>query len=271
MPQIIDRTAGHVATQPTTWQVIKPFLIIFAIIVVLGVLITLLTFWIMKKIKLSQDIYHRIHRQRRRLCSQHADKKRYLKWWKFRKNDVIKTMYLNSGKLKINTLGHYMGHYYGSEGNLVIAFANNRKWFFLWAEIELLIVNKLPVIHYETNQEITDEKGTKKIVKQQVEQRLPTDIEHFTDEAIMLNAVGVDKDERTGFYHPVLKDKNGQIVNLALPTFQSLKNVVLQSYLYEQTNSFVRIAKRSMDLNPNVRGMQKLSDSSQAIETRQEP
>lgn len=271
MPQVIDQTTQAVTqTPPSAWQILKPFLIISAIILIILIGILLLTIYIIRKIKLSQDVYHRLHRERKRLCKVHKDTKRYIKWWKYHRNDLIKTIYQNSGKFHTKTIGHYMGHYYGAEGNLVIAFANRRVWGVLWAKTELLIINKNPYITYETNEEIEDNKGTKKVIKKKVKEHLPTNIEHFADDAIYLNAYGIDIDERTGFYHPVLMNEKGEIINLALPTYQSLRDVVLQSYMYEQTNQFVKVAKKSIDLNPTIRGIQKVQDSSQSIETRGE-
>lgn len=270
MPEVISKGAEAIAQQPSAWQIVKPFVIVGGILIVIAVLILILTIWIIKKIKLSQDIFHRLHRERKRLCKVHADRKRYIKWWRFTHNDIIKAVYTNSNNLHTKRIGHYMGHYYGSEGNLIVAFANRRTWGILWAKTELLVINKNPYIHFETNKEITDSKGMKKVVKEEIKQTLPTNIEYFTDEGLFLNAYGIDIDERTGFYHPVLKNEKGEVINLALPTYQSLRDVILQSYLYEQTNQFVKVAKKSIDLNPNIRGIQKVSDSSQSIETKNE-
>lgn len=265
---MINQGAEAISQAPSTWQILKPFLIISAIIFVVLVGILFLTIYIIKKIKLSQDIYHRLHRERKRLCKVHADKKRYIKWWKYHRNDMIKAVYTNSGNIHIKNIGYYMGHYFGAEGNMVVAFANRRVWGVLWAKTELLIINKNPSIVFETNEEIEDSKGVKKVVKKKVMQKLPTNIEYFTDQGLFLNAYGVDMDERTGFYYPVLKNERGEIVNLALATYQSLKEVVIQSLMYEQTNQYQKSIKKAVEMNPTIKGIQKIQDSSQSIETQ---
>jgi hypothetical protein len=68
------------------------------------------------------------------------------------------------------------------------------------------------------------------------------------------------------FYVPVMKSKEGKVIDLTLPTYDSLKGVVLGDYLYEQTTSFSQLAKKSMDINPYIRGAIKVSDTSQSVE-----
>ena len=269
MPEIINKeTIAETIKEPSTWQQLKPFVIWAVVILAFFTVITLLTIWIIKKIKLNQDVYHRLYRERRSLCSIHADNYRYLKYWKYRKNQEIKSIYNHNGKLITSFLGYYMGHFYSSEGNLNLCFSNHRKWLILFPIRDIIIINKRDKLIIDVPKEI-EEKGIKKIVKESIEQELPTDIENFANDCIYLTCFGIDKDERSGFFFPVLKDKDGNVINMALATYQSLRDVILGNYLYDQTDMFVKVAKKSIDLNPTIRGIQKVSDSSQSIETNQ--
>ena len=129
-------------------------------------------------------------------------------------------------------------------------------------------MNKQKDFFMEVPKEI-EEKGVKKVIRESVKQDLPTNIESFANDSIYLFCYGIDKDERTGFCYPVLRGNDGQVIDMSLPTYQSLRDVVLGSYLYEQTDLFVKVAKKSIDLNPNIRSIQKVSDSSQSIDTKQ--
>jgi hypothetical protein len=63
-----------------------------------------------------------------------------------------------------------------------------------------------------------------------------------------------------------LKSQDGKIIDLSLPVYVSLKQVVLGDYLYEQTDEFGKLAKQSMNINPNLRYQMKAGDSSQSVE-----
>ena len=271
MPEIIAKTENILNPEQTTWQFIKPYLIGGLIIMVILALLIWLVMWIIKKIKQNQDVYYRIKRQRKKLCAMHADKFRYRSFWWYKRNDPLKCVHFDNNNHYITKkVGNYMGHFYGSEGNLIVAFANSRKWFILYPTIELLIINKNIDVVYQVNTEEIDDKGVKKIVKKEIKQDLPTDIEQFTDEGVMLFAYGIDMDERSTFYFPVLKSKDGKIVELALPTFQSMKDVIMTSYMYDTVDSFAKLSKKGMELNPQIRSIQKIQDSSQSIDTKEQ-
>jgi len=63
-----------------------------------------------------------------------------------------------------------------------------------------------------------------------------------------------------------LKSKDGKIMDLSLPVYETLKQVVLGEYLYEQTDEFGKLAKQSMNINPNLRYAMKSQDASQSVE-----
>jgi hypothetical protein len=88
----------------------------------------------------------------------------------------------------------------------------------------------------------------------------------FNDNEILLYAEGIS---HTGqFFVPVLKTKDGKIIDLTTPIYQSLKDVVLNDYLYVQTTEFVAVAKKGIDMNPNLRYIQKTGDANQSVEAQ---
>lgn len=133
---------------------------------------------------------------------------------------------------------------------------------------DLLIINTKPKMTiYEKKEVIT---GTKReVVKVSKEIDLPIDFAVFGQNEIILYAYSIDMDIRTNFYYPVLKDKDGRIINMFFPTYENMKEVVVESYLFDQTDDFVKVAKKSIDLNPLIRGHNKVLDNSSSIETQE--
>jgi hypothetical protein len=68
------------------------------------------------------------------------------------------------------------------------------------------------------------------------------------------------------FYIPVLEAKDGKVIDFAMPVYTALRDVVMEEFLFEQTDEFSKVAKKSIDLNPNLRYYMKAGDQSQSIE-----
>jgi len=95
-----------------------------------------------------------------------------------------------------------------------------------------------------------------------------TDVIKFNEDEILIYAESLSNVGM--FYVPVLKAKDGKIIDLSLPVYQSLREVVMGEYLYSQTDEFTKIAKKSIDMNPSLRFQSKLSDSNQSVEIPQQ-
>jgi hypothetical protein len=92
----------------------------------------------------------------------------------------------------------------------------------------------------------------------------PSDIIRFNENEILIFAESLSN---TGmFLIPVLKDKDGEIIDLSMPVFDSLKKVVLGEYLYEQTDEFSKLSKKTLEINPYIRAITKTQDTSQSVE-----
>lgn len=259
-PQVQKESTGIKGFLKRNW------VFILLIFVCLALLLWFLI-WLVGKIKEGRDVWFQIWKHKKHLCKIHRDKWRNKAFFKFRKNSPIRIVYQDNNNVHSKVVGHYKGHYLSHEGNVTILFNCRRKWL-IFPKNELLIVNTNPdMIFYETKQVIKGNKMETERVP--VTTKLPNNFVSFNSEDIIIQAFSIDMDVRTNFYYPVLKDKNGKIINMFFPTFETMKQVVIESYLFDQTDDFVKVTKKSIDLNPLIRGHNKVLDNSASIETQE--
>jgi hypothetical protein len=245
---------------PIFWWIVIGLAIIIAIVIGLFFLVR----WLVKFLKSRNDIFWRLKSERMKLAK---IQRRYNSkaWFKVYKNTPIRLVKKENGHLFVSQpIAYHRGDYTTHEGNVVICMnLRDNKKFFIFPITDLLVIpNKEKVKITRKN-----DKGKIEIITLD---NLPQakDIVQFNENEILIYA---DSLSNVGmFYVPVLKTKDGKIIDLSLPVYQSLREVVLGDYLYEQTDEFTKIAKKSMDINPNLRYATKLGDSSQSIEVPQE-
>jgi hypothetical protein len=234
--------------------------VLFFIILALLIGIFFIVKWIVNFIKSRSDAFWRLKSERLKLAKIH---RRYPSkaWLKIEKNTPIRLVKKEDGKLVITRpIAYHRGDYVTHEGNFIVSLnlVNNKKWFFL-PITDLLIIPKKEV----TDLAVKNSKGDRSIIKIDKLPN-PSDIVKFHENEILIFAESLSA---TGmFLIPVLKDRDGKIIDLSLPVFDSLKNIVIGEYLYEQTDEFTKLAKKSMDLNPNLRYAVKTQDSSQSVD-----
>lgn len=243
---------------PIFWWIVIGLVFLTAILVGLFFFVK----WIIKYFKERSDIFWRLRAERIKLAK---IQKRYPSsnhFLKVSKNVPIRLVRKeNDGHLTITSpVAYHRGDYTSHEGNVILSMnlKGNKKWFILPITDLLVIPNREKV-------EITqkDKKGKPMIVEIE---NLPKakDIINFNDNEILVFAESLSNVGQ--FYVPVLKAKDGKIIDLSMPTYQTLKEVVLGDFLYEQTSSFSNLAKKSMDINPYLRYQIKAGDSSQSVE-----
>jgi len=245
---------------PIFWYICIAFAILIAFVIGLFFFIR----WVVKFLKSRNDIFWRLKSERIKLSK---IQKRYpsKSWFKVYKNTPIRLVKNNNGHLFISSpIAYHRGDYTSHEGNTIICMnlKDNNKWF-------IFPITDLLVIPNREKAEITkrNEKGK---IEKIIIGNLPkaTDIVQFNENEILIYAENLSN--IGSFYVPVLKAKDGKIIDLSLPVYQSLKEVVIGDYLYEQTDEFTKITKKSMDLNPNLRYAIKSQDaSSSAVEVPQ--
>lgn len=242
--------------EPVFWYVV----IILVLVTIVGVVMFFVIRWLITFIKSRNDLYFLIKKDRIKLAK---IQRRYNSkhWWKIKKNTPIRLVKIVDGKPHISRpFAYHRGDYTTNEGNIMIALnMEGKNKYLVFPETDILVImNKEKVVLDQL-----DSKGN----KQKVEiNNIPkaSEIVQFNENEILIFAESFSKVGQ--FLIPVIKSKDGRIIDLALPTFQSLKEVALGDYLYVQTGEFSKLAKESMNINPNVRAMTKVGDQNQQVE-----
>jgi hypothetical protein len=248
---------------PIFWWIVIGVVILIAIIIGLFFLLR----WIVKFLKSRNNIFWQLRTHRIKLAKIHRryPSKHFLKT---EKNFPIRLVREQNGHTIVSEpIAYHRGDYTSHEGNIIISMNmrfNKKFWFFPITDL-LIIPNKEKV---EIEQR-TEKGKTIKIIIDNLP--LAKDIVQFNENEILVYADSLSNIGSSGneFYIPVLRAKDGKIINLSLPIYQSLKEVILGDYLLEQSDEFVRIAKKSIDMNPQLRYAMKSGDSSQSVEIPQ--
>jgi hypothetical protein len=223
--------------------------------------------WLVKFLKSRSNIFYQLRTQRIKLAKVH---RRYPDnhFISVEKNTPIKLVKLREGKPIISdTIAYYRGDYTSHEGNIIVSLNMrfNKKWFFVPITDILIIPTKEKIV--------LSQKDAKGKTIQFVLDNLPNanEIIQFNEHEILLYAEGISNIGAGGneFFVPVLRAKDGKIIDLSLPLYQSLKDVVVGDYLFEQTDEFTKVAKKSIDMNPSLRYATKSADSNQNVEIPQ--
>lgn len=252
--------------EKTTWQILKPFVIGGVLILLLLGGIVWLIIWLVKKIREGKDVWYKIMKDKIHLCRMHKDSSRVRGFFRFSKSNPIKLYNVAGTRINTRTIGYYRGHYTSRDGNIIIMFAFRRKWW-VFPKNDLLIINSKDTI--KIPKKVVKQVGNRmESITEYEEVKIPKNIVSFNEGEIIINAHSIDMDYRTEFFIPVLKDTEGNVINMSLPTYESMKQVAIEGYLYDQTDDFVKVAKKSIDLNPTIRGLNKVSDSSSSIDTQ---
>lgn len=252
---IFSSTFGFLKS-PIFWWIA----IVFVLFIVLIIGFFFFIRWLVKFLKTRNDIFWKLRVERVKLAK---IQRRYPSkaWFKVQKNTPIRLVHNEDGHLFISQpIAYHRGDYTTHEGNVVISMnlRNNKKWFFFPVTDLLIVPNRDKV-------EILRKNDKGKIEKVLIE-NLPQakDIIKFNEDEILIYAESVSNVGM--FFVPVLKAQDGKIIDLSLPIYQSLREVILGDYLYQQSDEFVRLAKKSMDINPNLRYAMKTGDTSQSVE-----
>jgi hypothetical protein len=245
-------------TSPIFWMLVF-LVVVFCIFLII---IVFVIYYILKWIKANNDIFIKIKNERIKMASAH---RRYNSkhWFRINKNTPIRLVKMENGVNCISKpVAYHRGDYVTQEGNIVISLnVVGLKNYFVYPKIDLLIIpNKEKSEVYRG----LDRNGNPIV---EIITNLPKakDIVQFNENEILIYA---DSLSFAGhFLVPVLKTKEGKIIDLSMPVYSSMKEVAIHNYLYEQTDEFTKVAKKSMDINPNLRYEQKVRDSSQSVET----
>lgn len=275
LPVVISQTVVSQPAQPekkSMWSVFD-FLkqgwfwwivIGFIIIVLILVGIFFLVRWIVQFFKNKNDLFQQLKTERMSLAK---IQRRYpsKSWLKVQKNTPIRLVKRDeNGIPKVSPpIAYHRGDFTTSEGNVIISMnLKNKKKFWILPITDLLIIPNKEEMTFTTRDR--DGKASMTTVK-----NLPKvkDIVQFNEEEILIYAESFSNAGM--FYVPVIIAKDGKVIDLTLPVFQSLKEVIIGDYLYRQSTDFVDLSKKAVDMNPVLRFNMKSADSNASTEIPQ--
>lgn len=254
-PSFFDKYFSFLKS-PIFWWIILGLLLFLALMVGIFFLVR----WIVKFLKSQSNIFHKLRADRMKLA---RIQRRYPSkhWWKVDKNTPVRLVRNYNNKMEVSQpIAYHRGDYTTNEGNIMISLnlKNNKKWF-------IFPISDLLVIPDKDSVSITSRDSKGKPTKIDID-NLPRakDIVQFNENEILLFAESVSNVGM--FFVPVLRASNGKIIDFALPVYQSLREVVIGEFLFEQTDEFSKVAKKSIDLNPNLRYETKVQDATSSVD-----
>jgi hypothetical protein len=242
---------------PIFWYIV----VIFLVILVLFIGVFFLVRFLVKFLKDRSDIFWRLKTERMKMA---RIQRRYPSkaWYHVDKNTPIRLVRKEGERTIVSSpIAYHRGDYATHDGFFVISMnmKGNNKWLFFPITDILVIPNKDKIELKRRNKEGKVESYTIDNLPQ------AKDIVQFNEGEILIYAESLSN---VGlFYVPVLRAKDGKIIDLSVPTFESLKDVAIGDYLYIQTDLFTQVTKKAIDMNPNLKYSTKLGDSSQQIES----
>ncbi len=250
----------------TLWFYLSTYWWVGVIILAVFLLVAYVVWRILEGIKLNENALYFLFVQRKKLCRQQKDAKRYNSFFKPEKNDPINCQYLENGNLIKKTIGHYYGDFYSNEGNHNLAyFKRGERRFLFFPVVSILLLNKKSNVTLEYDK--VDPK-TKVKTTETITQNLPTDIAYFSNsEIILMGCKSVDKLEVEGFFLvPVLAEQDNKQIDMSSYSYQQLSEVIKGEQLSHNLNYFVQANKKALEINPMIRTVKQVGDSNNNVE-----
>lgn len=233
-------------------------LIILGLIIIGIIVYAIYKLW--KWLKVKDNILEKVRKERLKLCR--AQRIYGAKHWLFvEKNPPIKLFYYRweGGKpypILSRPVAYYRGSFFSNDGNLTMSiYVPGNRIFFLIPRSELLIINNKSHRRIKIGKEVYDFKLP--VAKDIVEFRQSPD-------EIILHADGISA--VGNIYVPVIRDVNGEPIDLATFAVDSLHEVSIPYHFNEMLNIWSEQNKKAVDTNPYVRIVNKTSDSNLSVE-----
>jgi hypothetical protein len=243
---------------PIFWYIVIGLVVLTAFFVIMFFIIR----WLIKYLKSQNDIFFKMKKERIQLAKIHR-RFNSKHWWKVEKNVPVRLVKKENDKLIVSKpIGHHRGDYTTHEGNVIISLnlIGKKKWF-IYPDTDILVILNRETLKLEQR----DDRG-KKTTTELTNLPKAKDIVQFNENEILIFAESISKVGH--FLIPVLKSAKGEIIDLSLPTYSTLREVILGDYMYSQTSDFGILAKKSMEINPNVRAITKVGDANQNIDVQ---
>jgi hypothetical protein len=241
---------------PLFWGALV-FIVLLALIII-GIILVIK--WIVSFFKSQNDIFFKMKKELISLAKAH---RRYPSkhWWKIQKNTPIHLVRMENGKPTITRpIGYHRGDYTTHKGTHIISLSMAGRYnFFILPAVEVLIIPDRENVIVDTL-DVNGKRHTETI------KGLPRahDIIQYNENQILIYAESISSSGQ--FMVPVLRSPKNEILDLSLPAYQTLKDVAVGDYLFAQSSDFVTAARKAVDMNPSIRGAQKLTDTNQSVD-----
>jgi hypothetical protein len=195
-----------------------------------------------------------IKRMKKKIDPFLADYKKVKQLCRFQKDATIKSVYLIHDK-GLKYLGKYLGECVTQDGYHNILLWKFKKWFLFWVPIKIDFFNLVKedyivrcnmnkIYEYVTKNEETGEKKVHKL-------ELTHDLVTKNEDKILIRGVGIERVRY--FFYPVLRDKDGNVVNKKIEVFAREKSSALIDTMYNQVEDFANVSRELININPSVR------------------
>jgi len=254
----IWQSIKSVLVSPLFWGIVLLFLFVCVVLVGLFFLIR----WLIKYIKSQNDIFYKLKTDRFKMAKMHRRYDNCSHWWRVEKNIPVRLLREINGKPELSRpIAYYRGDYITHEGQIFLAVhLAERKRYLILPDIDVIVIP-----NYTEVKIFSIDKESKKKIEHLIDKLpSPSDIIHFSETGIIMKAESIS---RVGqFFVPVLKTKDGEIVDLSVPMYAKIKKVSVDDILYSQSSDFVHLQKKAIDQNPAIRMAEKLQDPNKSTE-----
>ena len=152
-------------------------------------------------------------------------------------------IYVSDGD-KNQYVGDYYGEFVDSDGFHNFAFFKRRKYFF-FPDVNIL---KVPISkEYKVSRKTTD-----KTKEKYVTATFSGNPISEGEGVITIKALGIEKPAQSQYFYPVLKDKEGRIIDTKTFYYLVERGTVETGLLYEQTKEYGTAMMKAIKLNPRV-------------------
>jgi hypothetical protein len=262
--QVITDTPPPETTSIGLGTIIVGVFILGLLVLAVTALIAWLVYKFRNYFKFKDNPYWQIRDKRITLCRQHGDKHRmpqkFYRPFSIQKNQPIICQYSDiQGNMHSKKIGYYNGHYQTADDNIIMAFKDHvHKIFYIVPEMNIIVLNRKEKYKIRTKDEASN-----LVVDQEV--RYPKVQVEFLDDFIVIHALGIDDAEY--FYVPVIKDKQGNVIDMRLPAYISAREISIHKFTYAQTQDYLAVNRDHMKFNPVIKAGKELSDTNGQIDT----
>jgi hypothetical protein len=229
--------SGLLATVMKYWM--------WLLVAIVGAIIVVFIIMLVKRMKQKVDPFKEDYKKVRSLC-------------KFTKDTTIKQVYL-VGEKNLNYMGKYLGSAITQDGYINILLWKNKRWYLFWIPIFLDffdLVKEDFIIRCNLNKlykyKFRNQEGQEEIKTIELDH----DIVYKDGDKMIIRGVGIERVRY--FFYPVLRDKDGNVVDKKLEVFARERDSALMETMYSQVEDFANVSRELINISPSVRYFQKV-------------